>query len=46
MRMSASACSISAASSRAPADRTPAALAALVKSEIDKWTAVLKPATN
>jgi len=30
----------------APADRTPAALAALVKSEIAKWTPVLKPATN
>ncbi len=29
-----------------PADRTPAALAALVKSEIAKWTPVLKPATN
>jgi len=28
-----------------PADRTPAALAALVKSEIAKWTPVLKPAT-
>jgi tripartite-type tricarboxylate transporter receptor subunit TctC len=30
----------------APADRTPAALATLVKSEIAKWTPVLKPATN
>jgi tripartite-type tricarboxylate transporter receptor subunit TctC len=29
-----------------PAERTPAALAALVKSEIAKWTPVLKPATN
>ena len=29
-----------------PADRTPEALAALVKSEIAKWTPVLKPATN
>jgi tripartite-type tricarboxylate transporter receptor subunit TctC len=29
-----------------PADRTPQALAALVKSEIAKWTPVLKPATN
>jgi tripartite-type tricarboxylate transporter receptor subunit TctC len=29
-----------------PADRSPAALAALVKSEIAKWTPVLKPATN
>jgi tripartite-type tricarboxylate transporter receptor subunit TctC len=29
----------------APADRTPEALAALVKSEIAKWTPVLKPAT-
>ena len=28
-----------------PADRTPEALAALVKSEIAKWTPVLKPAT-
>ena len=28
------------------AERTPAALAALVKSEIAKWTPVLKPATN
>jgi tripartite-type tricarboxylate transporter receptor subunit TctC len=27
-----------------PADRTPEALAALVKSEIAKWTPVLKPA--
>ena len=26
--------------------RTQAALAALVKSEIEKWSAVLKPATN
>jgi tripartite-type tricarboxylate transporter receptor subunit TctC len=30
----------------APADRTPQALAALVKSEIAKWTPVLKPAEN
>jgi tripartite-type tricarboxylate transporter receptor subunit TctC len=30
----------------APADRTPQALGALVKSEIAKWTPVLKPATN
>ena len=29
----------------APADRSPEALAALVKSEIAKWTPVLKPAT-
>ncbi len=29
-----------------PADRTPQALGALVKSEIAKWTPVLKPATN
>lgn len=29
-----------------PADRTQAALGALVKSEIAKWSAVLKPATN
>ena len=29
----------------APADRTPEALAMLVKNEIAKWTAVLKPAT-
>src|SRR6267142_27376 len=29
-----------------PADRTPQALAALVNSEIAKWTPVLKPATN
>jgi tripartite-type tricarboxylate transporter receptor subunit TctC len=29
-----------------PAERSPAALAALVKSEIAKWTPVLKPATN
>ena len=29
-----------------PADRSPAALAVLVKSEIAKWTPVLKPATN
>ena len=29
-----------------PAERTPAALGALVKSEIAKWTPVLKPATN
>jgi tripartite-type tricarboxylate transporter receptor subunit TctC len=29
-----------------PAERTPAALATLVKSEIAKWTPVLKPATN
>jgi tripartite-type tricarboxylate transporter receptor subunit TctC len=29
----------------APADRTPEALAALVKSEIAKWTPVLKPAS-
>jgi tripartite-type tricarboxylate transporter receptor subunit TctC len=29
-----------------PTERTPAALAALVKSEIAKWTPVLKPATN
>jgi len=28
------------------AERTPEALAALVKSEIAKWTPVLKPATN
>ena len=28
------------------AQRTPEALAALVKSEIAKWTPVLKPATN
>lgn len=27
-------------------ERTPAALATLVRSEIDKWSAVLKPATN
>ncbi len=27
----------------APADRSPEALAALVKSEIAKWTPVLKP---
>jgi len=30
----------------APAERTPQALGALVKSEIAKWTRVLKPATN
>jgi tripartite-type tricarboxylate transporter receptor subunit TctC len=30
----------------APAERTPQALGALVKSEIAKWTPVLKPATN
>ena len=30
----------------APADRTPQALGALVKSEIAKWTPVLKPAQN
>src|SRR4029453_17833075 len=30
----------------APADRTPQALGTLVKSEIAKWTRVLKPATN
>lgn len=30
----------------APADRTPQALGTLVKSEIAKWTPVLKPATN
>jgi tripartite-type tricarboxylate transporter receptor subunit TctC len=30
----------------APAERTPQALGALVKSEITKWTPVLKPATN
>ncbi|QWG17359.1 tripartite tricarboxylate transporter substrate binding protein BugD [Bradyrhizobium sediminis] len=30
----------------ATAERTPEALAALVKSEIAKWTSVLKPATN
>ena len=29
----------------APAERTPEALAALVKSEIAKWTPVLKPAS-
>jgi tripartite-type tricarboxylate transporter receptor subunit TctC len=29
-----------------PAERTPEALGALVKSEIAKWTPVLKPATN
>jgi tripartite-type tricarboxylate transporter receptor subunit TctC len=29
-----------------PAERTPQALGALVKSEIAKWTPVLKPATN
>jgi hypothetical protein len=29
-----------------PAERSPEALAALVKSEIAKWTPVLKPATN
>jgi tripartite-type tricarboxylate transporter receptor subunit TctC len=29
-----------------PAERTPEALATLVKSEIAKWTPVLKPATN
>jgi tripartite-type tricarboxylate transporter receptor subunit TctC len=29
-----------------PTERSPAALAALVKSEIAKWTPVLKPATN
>src|SRR6201747_2224087 len=29
-----------------PAERTPAALATLVKGEIAKWTPVLKPATN
>ncbi|CCD98204.1 tripartite tricarboxylate transporter substrate-binding protein [Bradyrhizobium sp. STM 3809] len=29
----------------APADRTPEALAALVKSEVAKWSAVLKPAS-
>jgi tripartite-type tricarboxylate transporter receptor subunit TctC len=29
-----------------PAERTPEALASLVKSEIAKWTPVLKPATN
>jgi tripartite-type tricarboxylate transporter receptor subunit TctC len=28
------------------AERTPAALAALVKSEIAKWTPVVKPAAN
>jgi hypothetical protein len=28
------------------AERTPEALGALVKSEIAKWTPVLKPATN
>jgi hypothetical protein len=27
----------------APADRSPEALAGLVKSEIEKWTPVLKP---
>ena len=27
-------------------DRTPAALGALVKSEIAKWTPVVKPASN
>ena len=46
MKTSASACSISAASSRRRHDRTPAALAALVKSEIAKWTPVVKPAAN
>jgi len=30
----------------AAAERTPEALASLVKSEIAKWTPVLKPATN
>jgi tripartite-type tricarboxylate transporter receptor subunit TctC len=30
----------------APADRTPQALGTLVKSEVAKWSAVLKPATN
>jgi putative tricarboxylic transport membrane protein len=30
----------------APADRTPQALGAMVKSEIAKWTPVLKPAAN
>ena len=30
----------------APAERTPQALGALVKSEIAKWTPVLKPAAN
>jgi tripartite-type tricarboxylate transporter receptor subunit TctC len=30
----------------APADRTPQALGALVRSEVAKWTPVLKPATN
>jgi tripartite-type tricarboxylate transporter receptor subunit TctC len=30
----------------APAERTPQALGALVKSEIVKWTPVPKPATN
>ena len=29
-----------------PAERSPEALAGLVKSEIAKWTPVLKPATN
>jgi tripartite-type tricarboxylate transporter receptor subunit TctC len=29
-----------------PGERTPQALGALVKSEIAKWTPVLKPATN
>ena len=29
----------------APAERTPEALAALVKSEVAKWTPVLKPAS-
>ena len=30
----------------APADRTPQALGTLVKSEVAKWSSVLKPATN
>ncbi len=30
----------------APADRTPLALGTLVKNEVAKWSAVLKPATN
>jgi hypothetical protein len=30
----------------APADRTPQALGTLVKFEVAKWSAVLKPATN
>jgi len=30
----------------APADRTPQALGTLVKNEVAKWSAVLKPATN